>query len=132
MEIGLYLLSFPGCCWMSSRRYFLAKSMKPFIGRFGLSELSFSFFLAGDDGGDILEPTGTNLGTGLANGEIGSSVENSNRRNRSQRSGVRTASGWFGGRQMSPTLNSWHGMPNFSSDARGCAELQPEIKIIKK
>ena len=97
----------------------MAKSMNPFIGRFGLSELSFSFFLAGDDGGDVFEPTATSLGIGLANGEIGSSVENSNRRNRSQRSGVRTASGWFGGRQMSPTLRSWHGIPNLSSDDRG-------------
>ena len=49
-----YLLSFPGCCWISSSRYFLANSIKPFIGRFGFSlAASFSFFRAGDIGGDI-------------------------------------------------------------------------------
>jgi len=43
---------------MSSKRYFLAKSMKPFIGLFGLSAFacealgSFSFFLAGELGGE--------------------------------------------------------------------------------
>ena len=115
---------------MSSKRYFLAKSMNPFIGRFGLSELSFSFFFAGDDGGDIFELTGTSLGTGRASGEIGSSVENSNLRNRSHTSGVRTASGWFGGKQTSPTLSSWNGMPNFSRLRRVLAELQPETDKI--
>jgi hypothetical protein len=95
--------------------------MNPFIGRFGLSELSFSFFLAGDDGGDILpdEETDISLGIGRTNGESGSSVENSNLRNRSHRSGVRTASGWFGGKQMSPTDKSLHGIPYFSTDIRG-------------
>ena len=33
--------------------YFLAKSMNPFIGRFGLSGSADDFFLAGDMGGDI-------------------------------------------------------------------------------
>ena len=124
----MYLLSFPGCCWINSSLNFLAKSMNPFIGRLGLSELSFSFFFAGEDGGDIFpdEETEISLGIGRANGESGSSVENSNRRNRSQRSGVRTASGWFGGKQMSPTDKSWHGIPYFSTDIRGWAELQPE------
>ena len=123
-----YLLSLPGCCWINSRRYFLAKSMNPFIGLLGLSAESFSFFLAGEDGGDILDETETSLGMGLASGERGSSVENSNRRNRSQRSGVLTASGWFGGRQMSPTESSWHGIPYLSIDILGCAELHPEKK----
>ena len=50
-----YLLSFPGCCWISSSRYFLAKSMNPFMGLLGLSG-SFAFFFAGDIGGDIMEP----------------------------------------------------------------------------
>ena len=50
-----YLLSFPGCCWISSSRYFLANSMNPFIGRFGLS-VSLTVFLAGDTGGDMMEP----------------------------------------------------------------------------
>ena len=50
-----YLLSFPGCCWISSRRYFLANSMNPFIGLLGLSE-SLTFFLAGDMGGDMMDP----------------------------------------------------------------------------
>ena len=64
---------------MSSSRYFLAKSMNPFIGRFGLSGLlSFSFFLAGDDGGDIFDDviadeTAISRGTGRARGERGSS-----------------------------------------------------------
>ena len=49
------LLSFPGCCWISSRRYFLAKSMNPFMGLLGLSG-SLPVFLAGDIGGDIIEP----------------------------------------------------------------------------
>ena len=52
---GIYLLSLPGCCWISSRRYFLAKSMNPFIGLLGLSG-SLPVFLAGDIGGDIIEP----------------------------------------------------------------------------
>lgn len=53
-----YLLSFPGCCWIKSSRYFLAKSMNPFIGLLGLStpvpdELSLlSFLRAGEAGGD--------------------------------------------------------------------------------
>ena len=56
-----YLLSFPGCCWISSSRYFLANSIKPFIGRFGLSgsaepDAPVDFFLAGDMGGDIALP----------------------------------------------------------------------------
>ena len=51
----IYLLSFPGCCWISSRRYFLAKSMNPFMGRLGFSG-SLAVFLAGDMGGDITEP----------------------------------------------------------------------------
>ena len=54
------LLSFPGCCCMSSSLYFLAKSMNPFIGLFGLSG-SFSLGVlgalvvvgvAGEAGGD--------------------------------------------------------------------------------
>ena len=45
-----YRLSFPGCCWMSSRRYFLANNINPFMGLLGLSQ-SFSFFLAGEGGG---------------------------------------------------------------------------------
>jgi hypothetical protein len=51
-----------------------------------------SFFLAGLDGGDdaILDETGTSLGTGLASGEMGSSVENSKRLNRSHRSETET------------------------------------------
>ena len=52
---SIYLLSLPGCCWISSRRYFLAKSMKPFMGLLGLSG-SLPVFLAGDIGGDIIEP----------------------------------------------------------------------------
>lgn len=39
---------------MSSSRYFLANSMKPFMGRLGLSVSLV--FLAGDMGGDIMEP----------------------------------------------------------------------------
>ena len=128
LNLFYYLLSLPGCCWINSRRYFLAKSMNPFIGLLGLSAESFSFFLAGEDGGDILDETETSLGMGLASGERGSSVENSNRRKRSQRSGVLTASGWFGGRQMSPTESSWHGIPYLSIDILGCAELHPERK----
>lgn len=45
-----YLLSLPGCFWMSSSRCFLAKSMKAFIGRLGL--LGSSTFFTGDTGGD--------------------------------------------------------------------------------
>ena len=66
------LLSFPGCCCMSSSLYFLAKSMNPFIGLFGLSG-SFSLGVlgalvvvvvgvAGEAGGDPdPEPYGTML-----------------------------------------------------------------------
>ena len=54
-DILLYLLSFPGCCWINSSRYFLANSMNPFIGLFGLS-VSFTVFFAGDIGGDMMEP----------------------------------------------------------------------------
>ena len=125
-----YRLSFPGCCWMSSKRYFLANSINPFMGRLGLSQ-SFSFLiLAGDGGGGdpfmtVSRPT-VEVGTGawwpkmkaepawwIARGEVRSSltVENSKRLKRSQRSGVRIASGWLGGRQVSPVVSSWHLMP---------------------
>ena len=122
-----YRLSFPGCCWMSSKRYFLANSMNPFMGLLGLSQ-SFSFLiLAGDGGGGdpFSRPEGPVEvgGAGalwwpkmkaeppwwIARGEVRSSVvENSKRLNRSQRSGVRMASGWLGGRQVSPVVSSWH------------------------
>ena len=49
------LLSFPGCCWISSNRNFFANSINPFIGLFGLSG-SCSFFFIGDIGGDIIPP----------------------------------------------------------------------------
>ena len=90
-----YLLSFPGCCWISSSLYFLANNIKPFIGRFGLSApFSFSFLWAGEIGGDmdciflfpptwILLPTPTSVvvfemawwcrATGL--GKIGATLE---------------------------------------------------------
>ena len=141
-----YRLSFPGCCWMSSSRYFLANNIKPFMGRFGLSQ-SFSFLLLAGEftpctleegdggGGDPLRCSEgicprvcpTEVGGGgtrevgwkanavpwIARGDSVSVVEevNSKRLNLSQRSGVRMASGWFGGRQISPVDNSWHLMP---------------------
>ena len=46
-------------------------------------------------------------------------LENSNFLNLSHRSGVRTASGWLGGRQTSAGAMSWHGMPYFSRLSRG-------------
>ena len=50
-----YLLSFPGCCCINSSLYFLANNIKPFIGLFGFSlPCSFSFFRAGEIGGDIV------------------------------------------------------------------------------
>jgi hypothetical protein len=142
----LYRLSFPGCCWMSSKRNFLANSMNPFIGLLGLSQ-SLSFFLAGDEGGG--EPFRWDMAIGdeavdemigwwwpkkivppppewIARGEVRSSVENSKRLNRSQRSGVRTASGWFGGRQVSPLQISWQRMPYFADVAFGVIEHQPK------
>ena len=48
-----YLLSLPGCCCISSKRYFLANNMNPFIGLLGLLS-SLADFLAGDIGGDIM------------------------------------------------------------------------------
>ena len=57
-------------------------------------------------------------------------LENSNRLNRSHRSGVLTASGWFGGKHTSPEFRSWHGIPYLSRVARGCAEHQPEEKSL--
>lgn len=39
---------------MSSNLYFFAKSMNPFMGLLGFSG-SFSFFLAGEMGGDIMD-----------------------------------------------------------------------------
>ena len=121
---------------MSSKRYFFANNINPFIGLLGLSQ-SFSFFLAGEGGGgDPLAPPspiefgcragGPNTNAGplpaIARGEDKSSPgvagvvtpadpgegmdENSKRLNRSQRSGVRMASGWLGGKQISPTDKS--------------------------
>ena len=113
---------------MSSKRYFLANNINPFIGLLGLSQ-SFSFFnLAGEGGGgDPLAMEGWvgRWGAGgpntnadppppvTARGEDKSSPvvgpgeaaedENSKRLKRSQRSGVRMASGWLGGKQISPT-----------------------------
>ena len=140
-----YLLSFPGCCWISSRRYFLANNINPFIGRLGLSG-SFSFFLAGEVGGDMawwfLIPPG--IATGLWMDErlgwdpdsVVESVvavavvlvvdtENSNIRNLSHKSGVRTTSWWSGGKHTSPIDSSLHGIPYFSKVKRGWTELQP-------
>lgn len=130
-----HLLSFPGCCWMSSSLNFLANSMNPFIGLLGLfsSFAAVSFFLAGDMGGDMtifFEVSGLELIIGVAEDGVSSGEccsSNSKRLNRSQRSGVRvqTASGWLGGRQTSPTDRSWHGMPYLSTVSRGWAEHQP-------
>ena len=153
----LYLLSFPGCCCINSSLYFLANNMKPFIGRFGFSlPCSFSFFRAGEIGGDIvwlflfppafkmlLLTTSVELlfwmpgwcrasglgrmGAILDKGEPGSlSPENSNLRNLSHKSGVLTASWWLGGRQTSPTESSLQGIWYFSNVKRDCAELQPK------
>ena len=47
------LLSLPGCCCISSSRYFLANSMKPFMGRLARSG-SAAFLRAGDMGGLIM------------------------------------------------------------------------------
>ena len=121
---------------MSSKRYFFANNINPFIGLLGLSQ-SFSFFLAGEGGGDDPLAATTPIEVGcwaggpntkadpppaIARGEDKSSPgvagvatpadpgeaadENSKRLNRSQRSGVRIASGWLGGKQISPTDNS--------------------------
>ena len=157
-ENTVYLLSFPGCCWISSSRYFLANSIKPFIGRFGFSlAASFSFFRAGDIGGDIAwlllfppttiilsaellledipgwcKATGLGMmGATLERGELGSvnPVVNSNLRNLSHRSGVLTASWWSGGRHTSPIDSSLQGIPNFSNVNRDCAELQPKLNV---
>jgi len=128
------LLSLPGCCCINSSRNFLANSINPFIGRLGLSG-SFTFFLAGDIGGDIMLPRGSReaipwrsgppLGPPGDSCSARSALLNSNRLNRSQRSGVLTASGWLGGKQTSPLPRSWHGIPNFSRVWRGRAEHQP-------
>ena len=115
---------------MSSKRNFLANSIKPFMGLLGLSQ-SFSFFLAGEGGGGELpfsalvaievgggpkmnaeRSPGRSPGSGR--GEAKSSCappppageENSKRLKRSHRSGVRMASGWLGGRHISPTTKS--------------------------
>ena len=115
---------------MSSKRYFLANNINPFIGLLGLSQ-SFSFFnLAGEGGGGAPLAVGGGGGSGgaegpntnadpppvTARGEDKSSPvvgpgeaaedENSKRLKRSQRSGVRMASGWLGGKQISPTDRS--------------------------
>ena len=121
---------------MSSKRYFFANNINPFIGLLGLSQ-SFSFFLAGEGGGDDPLAATTPIEVGcwaggpntkadppptIARGEDKLSLrvasvatpadpgeaadENSKRLNRSQRSGVRIASGWLGGKQISPTDNS--------------------------
>ena len=142
-------MSFPGCCWMSSKRYFLANNINPFIGLLGLSQ-SFSFFnLAGEGGGgDPLAMEGWvgRWGAGGPNtnadpwppgarGEDKSSPvagrgeaadENSKRLTRSQRSGVRMASGWLGGKQISPTDRSWHRTPYWLVVEFGLREHQPE------
>ena len=78
-----------------------------------------SFFFAGDIGGEIIdldlaefgvfEIVGSVAEEGVSSGECCSS--NSNLLNLSQRSGVLTASGWFGGRQTSPTETSAQGIP---------------------
>ena len=105
---------------MSSKRNFLANNINPFIGLLGLSQ-SFSFFLAGEGGGG--EPLAAEVGKAggpktkadpppvIARGEDisspappaadGDADENSKRLKRSQRSGVRIASGWLGGKQIS-------------------------------
>ena len=107
---------------MSSKRYFLANNMKPFMGLLGLSQ-SFSFLvLAGEGGGGVARPpvrVGPNTKADpelllpvRGRGDVRSSPptaegeENSKRLKRSQRSGVRMASGWLGGRQVSPTNRS--------------------------
>ena len=121
---------------MSSKRYFFANNINPFIGLLGLSQ-SFSFFLAGEGGGGdpLAPPNPTEVGCragrpnskcdlppAIARGEDKSSPgvagvatpadpgeavdKNSKRLNLSQRSGVRIASGWLGGKQISPTDNS--------------------------
>ena len=115
---------------MSSKRYFLANNINPFIGLLGLSQ-SFSFFnLAGEGGGGdplAIEGWVDRWGFGGPNtnadppppvnarGEDKSSPvvgpgeaadENSKRLKRSQRSGVRMASGWLGGKHISPTDRS--------------------------
>lgn len=109
---------------MSSNLYFLANNINPFMGLLGLSQ-SFSFLiLAGEGGGGDplawVEATElVEVGTfpkikadpPIARGEVKSfspaaGEENSKRLKRSQRSGVRMASGWLGGRQRSPTDKS--------------------------
>lgn len=159
MKNGLenYRLSFPGCFWMSSNRYFLANNINPFMGLLGLSQ-SFSFFtLAGEGGGGECfvadEVGGAEWGTAaadepktkaeppalapvIARGEVKSSAvaageENSKRLKRSHKSGVRMASGWFGGKQMSPTERSWQRMPYLFLVAVGLSEHQPNKNGIK-
>ena len=116
--------------------------MKPFIGLFGLFS-SFaddpdddSFFsFAGDAGGGdddaaaAVFVTAAGVKGALAaarRGECCSS--NSKRLNLSQMSpvGVRTASGWLGGRQTSPTERSTKGIVYFRMERPGCAEHHPE------
>ena len=98
------------------------------MGLLGLSQ-SFSFFnLAGEGGGGdplamevgraggpntkadpppvIARGEDTRSSPGVVGPEGEAAEENSKRLNRSQRSGVRMASGWLGGKQISPTDRS--------------------------
>lgn len=110
---------------MSSSRYFLANSMNPFMGLLGLSQSLSFLVLAGEftpvvvGGGDPLrceaaeatvfdiEGWKAKAVPWIARGESSAAeVVNSNRLKRSHKSGVRMASGWFGGRQISPERSS--------------------------